>query len=76
MAFTFQNIYVGQSPYQAPALFSMLPAAELLEGAMFPKGGMHQIAAQLVVYAKQLGVNFICDMPATKILTEEYGYIS
>ena len=28
-AFTFQNIYVGQNPYTAPALFSMLPAAEL-----------------------------------------------
>ncbi len=70
MAFTFQNIYVGQSPYQAPALFSMLPAAELLESAMFPKGGMNQIAAKLVDYAKQLGVHFVCNMPAAKILTD------
>jgi phytoene desaturase len=70
MAFTFQNIYVGQSPYQAPALFSMLPAAELLEGSMFPKGGMHEIASKLVDYAKELGVKFVCNMPAKKILTE------
>ena len=39
-AFTFQNIYVGQNPYEAPALFSMLPAAELTEGSLFPVGGM------------------------------------
>ncbi len=29
MAYTFQNIYVGQSPFDSPALFSMVPAAEL-----------------------------------------------
>ena len=38
MAFTFQNIYVGQSPYQAPAFFSMLPATEITEGALVPQG--------------------------------------
>jgi len=36
MAYTFQNIYVGQSPYDSPALFSMIPAAELTEGSFFP----------------------------------------
>ena len=70
MAFTFQNIYVGQSPYEAPALFSMLPAAELLEESMFPKGGMNRIAARLVEYAEQLGVNFVCNKPVAKILTD------
>lgn len=70
MAFTFQNIYVGQSPYEAPALFSMLPAAELLEGSMFPKGGMNRIISALVDYAGQSGVNFVCNKPAVRILTE------
>jgi len=70
MAFTFQNIYVGQSPYEAPALFSMLPAAELLEGSMFPKGGMNRIVSRLVEYAEELGVSFVCNKPVAKILTE------
>ena len=70
MAFTFQNIYVGQSPYQAPALFSMLPAAELLERAIFPQGGMNRIVTKLVEFAEDLGVKFICNMPVAKILTE------
>jgi phytoene desaturase len=69
MAFTFQNIYVGQSPYEAPALFSMLPAAELLDGSMFPKGGMNRIVTRLVEYAEQLGVTFICNQPVERILT-------
>jgi len=43
MAYTFQNIYVGQSPFNSPALFSMVPAAELVEGTYFPVGGMFAV---------------------------------
>lgn len=67
MAYTFQNIYVGQSPFNSPALFSMVPAAELIEGSFFPKGGMYSIVEKLVAAAKAEGVKFIFNMPAKKI---------
>jgi phytoene desaturase len=35
MAYTFQNIYVGQSPFDSPALFSMVPAAGIDRGFIF-----------------------------------------
>jgi phytoene desaturase len=69
-AFTFQNIYVGQSPLKAPALFSMLPATEMIEGALFPIGGMHQIALKLESVAKDAGVKFIYNMTVEKIETD------
>jgi phytoene desaturase len=69
-AFTFQNIYVGQSPLKAPALFSMLPATEMIEGALFPIGGMHQVALKLESVAKEAGVNFVYNMTVEKIETE------
>jgi phytoene desaturase len=59
VAFSFQNIYVGQNPFTAPALFSMLSAAELTEGSLFPVGGMYSIVEKLVSVAKALGVEFI-----------------
>ena len=68
MAFTFQNIYVGQSPYQAPAFFSMLPGAEIAEGALFPKGGMHRVVAKLLEKATSLGVQFEYKSPVSKII--------
>ena len=68
MAFTFQNIYVGQNPYQAPAFFSMLPGAEIAEGALFPKGGMHRIVEKLLEKATGLGVQFHYKSPAAKII--------
>jgi phytoene desaturase len=69
-AFTFQNIYVGQNPYKAPALFSMIPAAELTEGSLFPVGGMFSITRKLVSMAESLGVRFIYNEPAVRIKTE------
>jgi len=68
-AFTFQNIYVGQSPLKAPALFSMLPATEMIEGALFPIGGMHQIALKLEAVAKGAGVKFVYNATVEKIET-------
>ena len=68
MAFTFQNIYVGQNPYEAPAFFSMLPGAEIAEGALFPKGGMHRIVEKLLELAERNKVAIHYKKPAEKII--------
>jgi len=67
MAYTFQNIYVGQSPFDSPALFSMVPAAELTEGSFFPKGGMYTIVQKLLSEAHSSGVSFSYNKPVKKI---------
>jgi phytoene desaturase len=67
MAYTFQNIYVGQSPFDSPALFSMVPAAELVEGTFFPMGGMFTIAKKLINAAEASGVKFYYNKPVTSI---------
>jgi len=69
MAYTFQNIYVGQSPFNSPALFSMVPAAELTEGSFFPKGGMFSIVQKLIKAADSLGVKFHYNKPVKRIIT-------
>ena len=68
MAYTFQNIYVGQSPFNSPALFSMVPAAELTEGSFFPKGGMFSIVEKLMSAAQSEGVLFQFNKPVKEIL--------
>ena len=67
MAYTFQNIYVGQSPFNSPALFSMVPAAELTEGSFFPEGGMYTIVEKLMSEALSSGVIFSYNRPVEKI---------
>ncbi len=67
MSYTFQNIYVGQSPFDSPALFSMVPAAELTEGSYFVKGGMFGIIHKLISAAEASGVRFHFNSPASEI---------
>ena len=57
-AFTFQDVYMGLSPFEAPATFSMMPYTELAHGVWYPKGGMYSIVEALVEIARQAGVEF------------------
>ena len=68
MAYTFQNIYVGQSPFKSPALFSMVPAVELKEGSFFPKGGMFAIVEKLYSAAEKAGVQFVYNNTIKEIM--------
>ena len=68
MAYTFQNIYVGQNPFNSPALFSMVPAAELTEGSFFPSGGgIFTIVVKMLEAAVRKGVQFHYNSPVKQI---------
>ena len=79
MAYTFQNIYVGQSPFNSPALFSMVPAAELTEGSFFPSGGgMFTLVEKMLEAAGKEGVQFHFNNSVRKIIVagrKAYGII-
>jgi len=70
-AFTFQNMYLGLSPYDAPATYSLLQYTELAEGVWYPKGGMYAAIQALVKVAEKLGVKFVYNAPVKKILTNK-----
>jgi phytoene desaturase len=58
-AFTFQNMYLGLSPYDAPATYSLLQYTELAEGVWYPVGGMYAAIQALTSIAEKLGVKFL-----------------
>ncbi len=66
-AFTFQDIYMGLSPFEAPATFSMMPYTELTHGVYYPRGGMYSIVESLMALARQAGVEFIFDVAVERI---------
>ena len=68
-AFTFQNMYLSLSPYDAPATYSLLQYTELAEGVWYPLGGMYAGIQALVKVAEKLGVKFKYNTPVKKILT-------
>lgn len=66
-AFTFQDVYMGLSPFEAPATFSMMPYTELAHGVWYPKGGMYSVVEALVKIALQSGVEFVYNAPVETI---------
>lgn len=60
-AFTFQTMYLGLAPSDAPAVYSLLPYTELEEGIWYPCGGMYTIVAALERLALELGVTIRTD---------------
>jgi phytoene desaturase len=57
-AFTFQDLYVGLSPFEAPAILSLMPYTELTHGVWYPDGGMYAVVETLFDLAREAGVEF------------------
>ena len=66
-AFSFQTMYLGLSPYQAPATYSLLQCTELGDGVWFPMGGMYQVIESLAAIAEGLGVSLHYNTPVERI---------
>jgi len=69
-AFTFQDVYMGLSPFEAPATFSMMPYTEMAHGVWYPKGGMYRIVEALVKIAQVAGVEFMYQTAVTQIIVQ------
>ena len=66
-AFSFQDVYMGLSPFDAPATFSLMPYTEMEHGVWYPKGGMYGIVEALMTMAREAKVEFAFDTTVEKI---------
>jgi phytoene desaturase len=69
-AFSFQNMYLGLSPYEAPATYALLQYSELGDGVWFPRGGMYRTIETFAAIAEGLGARFLYDAPVRSIEIE------
>ena len=68
-AFSFQTMYLGLSPFEAPAVYALLPYTELAEdGLWFPRGGMYSLVEGLGRLAGELGVRIHLRSTVEKIV--------
>ncbi|KAJ3946435.1 phytoene dehydrogenase AL-1 [Colletotrichum tropicale] len=68
--FTFAVMYMGMSPFDAPATYSLLQYTEFAEGIWYPRGGFHSVVAALVRIGESLGVKYRLNTPVSKVLTD------
>ena len=63
--------YNGSSPYRAPATLNVIAHVEMAQGAWYPRGGIYQLALAYERLAKELGVEFCYNTPATEIMVKD-----
>jgi phytoene desaturase len=70
-AMSFQTMYLGVSPYEAPAVFSLLPYTELAVGIWYPMGGMGAIPLALEKVCREEGVALHYRSSVKQVLVED-----
>jgi len=66
----FPVLFLGATPENTPALYSLMNYADLALGTWYPKGGMHQIVRGMVALAQELGVKIEYDQEVREIVVE------
>lgn len=69
--FSFQELYVGLSPYNAPGVFSLLAATELTDAVWYPMGGFQKVRDGLLKLVEEAGVEVRLNTAVEKIEVEE-----
>ena len=70
LAFSFQSMYLGESPHATPGTYSMVPFVELTQGVWFPTNGIRSIILEIEKMAASLGVKIHYRKPVKEILIE------
>lgn len=63
----FPSLFLGATPQNTPALYSMMNYADLVLGTWYPMGRMHEIIKAMVKIAEEQGVNIQLGTEVTKI---------
>jgi phytoene desaturase len=66
-AFTFESMFIGVSPFAAPAFYSVITYADHVQKIFHPRGGMYQIPLALEKLCKKFGVRFHFESAVQKI---------
>ena len=63
----FPVLFLGATPQNTPALYSLMNYADLSLGTWYPQGGMYEIVKAFVSLAEEKGVNIIYNAEVTEI---------
>lgn len=69
-AFSFHSMFLGLSPFDALAMYSMITYADLALGMWFPMGGIYRIIEDMLELAGQMGVTVRTSSPVEEICVE------
>lgn len=74
-AFTFEAMFMGVSPFNAPAFYSIISYTDHVQKIFHPMGSMYQIPLALEKMAKKFGCQFHYNSEIKKIKPKKDGLI-
>ncbi len=69
-AFSFHSMFLGLSPFEALAMYSLITYADLVLGMWFPMGGIYSVVEDMVALATEMGVEVRTSAPVEHICIE------
>jgi phytoene desaturase len=70
-AFSFHSMFLGLSPFDALAMYSLITYADLALGMWYPKGGVYRIVEDLLALAEEMGVMIHTRAPVQEIIVQD-----
>lgn len=67
----YNLVFLGCSPKNAPALFSLMSHVDFNLGVWYPEGGIESVVQALVSLGKEYGVTYIYNTPVTQLLVND-----
>jgi len=66
----YHMVFLGTSPFQAPALYSLMSNLDFMSGVYYPMGGMYRLIESMVEIGESLGVKYVYETEVKSILVE------
>lgn len=66
----YHMVFLGSSPFHAPAIYSLMSHLDFKSGVFYPKKGMLYLATDLEKLGRKLGVKYFYNQPVEKIITK------
>ncbi len=70
-AFSFHSMFLGLSPFESLAMYSLITYADLALGMWYPQGGIYSVIEDMVDLARSMGVTLRTESPVAEILVQQ-----
>lgn len=67
----YHMVFLGSSPFQAPALYTLMSHLDFNSGVYYPRRGMFSLVDSLVAIGENLGVAYHVETEVKRILVED-----
>lgn len=66
----YHMVFIGSSPFQAPALYTLMSSLDFRSGVYYPKKGMYSLVSDLQKLGSKFNITYHYNTPVKRIMTK------